>query len=969
MSSLTNVNNNAAVVVVGRTAPVPPGQQMASKSIPVVLATDQSPVPVVEQNKIASEVALSLLGIPRSEVALGIFADVNTYDVNPTEWSLQPDIRQELAASTESTYEGFNGVQGWGIKHIPEESGALIEAPADKIAVLTSKRFFRYQPGRVSAATFGIKTSVIPGDPNGLIRNPTIRKYGAFDNYDGYYWETRDTGKGDQLAVIRRTSSLLVENPITFGTALGQQTDDYGVIGEPNGVPGDLVVLRDGLVHVHAAVYDPSLLKAETFHSISTIVSNTLTLNIADGELFNGQHVSYETTETSAISGLVKQKIYKVISKTTPSAGTYTIELSEIDNSTAITLGAVTGIHKLKTPVPFIFPAIATESAGDVMWPLQRTFDINRNTLQTPVGYIDTTKDISTTVDNIKSITNGSLELHWANWVKWNVNPEFYRVYEFRVPRSRFSGDFLNGVQETDTTKAHPVLYSDLVRTGAGDDTIKRPGQPVIDEASNTALTKDSIWDLDFTKVTMQKIEYSWYGAVGALFLAYVPVGPGEARWARVHHMRCSNQLKVPSLGNATLPITYLVYGGGSENRYGYPNAAAGGKRLPNQFNTYSQYIVKYGASYYIDGGDRGTVRLYSYSSPNATEVYGSKYRMKTTSIVGGLEPYLVMDTTAPYNTNPPISDFYMNATILTNDPVDQGIKVIWVDSANKRLYLNKVLNSAMGAVRIDALVDRPQIAYGLKTKTHITSSQGSAVRNRVQVYPTRLAVGSAGSSTVSVQLRKNPTFQTYSAYSGTLTLDSATIHILRPEGQPTPLTLSSTPTFADGASAYGWLRAYFTDDPNQQKFSVLGLLRRVGSGYTFTAETSFSREIRLVESFLHAKNYDNDGMIVTSQPIESELERLSSVKIVNELRTPIPGSGTQITTFYVGSGGQQFDLSPYFDYNKDYLSYPLTNKIDSLYLTSVSVDKYLNIDISGDPTGSPVLRSSVLASLTWEEQ
>ena len=28
------------------------------------------------------EVALSLLGIPRSEVALGIFADVNTYDVN-----------------------------------------------------------------------------------------------------------------------------------------------------------------------------------------------------------------------------------------------------------------------------------------------------------------------------------------------------------------------------------------------------------------------------------------------------------------------------------------------------------------------------------------------------------------------------------------------------------------------------------------------------------------------------------------------------------------------------------------------------------------------------------------------------------------------------------------------------------------------------------------------------------------------
>ena len=90
MSSLTNINNNTRVVNVGRTTPVAPGQQPASKSIPVVLATDQSAIPVVEQNKVQSEVSLSLLGIPRSEVALGIFADVNTYDVNPSEWSSSP---------------------------------------------------------------------------------------------------------------------------------------------------------------------------------------------------------------------------------------------------------------------------------------------------------------------------------------------------------------------------------------------------------------------------------------------------------------------------------------------------------------------------------------------------------------------------------------------------------------------------------------------------------------------------------------------------------------------------------------------------------------------------------------------------------------------------------------------------------------------------------------------------------------
>ena len=80
----------ASKVSVGKTSPVPLGQQPAANSLPVVFAEDQAPIPVEEQNKIQSEVALSLLGIPRSEVALGIFADVNTYDVNPSEWATFP---------------------------------------------------------------------------------------------------------------------------------------------------------------------------------------------------------------------------------------------------------------------------------------------------------------------------------------------------------------------------------------------------------------------------------------------------------------------------------------------------------------------------------------------------------------------------------------------------------------------------------------------------------------------------------------------------------------------------------------------------------------------------------------------------------------------------------------------------------------------------------------------------------------
>lgn len=981
MSSLTNVNNNAAVVVVGRTAPVPAGQQTASKSIPVVLASDQSPVPVIEQNKIQSEVALSLLGIPRSEVALGIFADVNTYDVNPTEWASTPQIRQDVTSASEPAYANFGGVQGWGLKHVPQESGALIEAPADKVSVLTSKRFFRYQPGRVSSATFGIKTSVIPGDPNGDVRNPAIRKYGSFDNFDGYYWETRDTGKGDQLVVVRRTTSLINENPLEFGI---DQTDDSGIIGSeptaetPAGVAGDLVVLRDGLVHVHAAVYDPSLLKEETLHTIDNIAGGTtLTLTVSEGLLNVGQHVTYETSQTNPITNLVKQRIYKVLTRNyTAPAATYTITLAQVDSSVAIaSLGSVTGTHSLKTPVPFLFPVLGGAGTGDIMWPLARDFTLERVALGAAIGFVNTAAiDISTTKADIDKIIDGTtypLESHWASWILWNVKPEFYRVYEFRVPRSRFSGDFLDGVGGTD---AHQVYYSDVVRTGAGNDTVKRPGQAVQDEAAGVDLTTDSIWNLDFGKVTMQKIEFSWYGAVGALFLAYVPVSNGEARWIRVHHLRCSNQLKVSSLGNPTLPITYLVYGGGSETRYGYSNAEGLGKRRQSEFGTFSQFIVKYGASYYIDGGDRGTVRLYSYSSPTGAEVYGSKYRMRTSSVTGGNDPYLTINEASPYNSNPVVSDFYMGATVITTDAVDQGIKVVWVDGPNKRLHLNKPLNSLTGVVRLDVLVDRPQIIYGVETKTEIISSQGSRVRNRVQAYPTRLASGAGGSGTVSLQLRKNPIFQSFDVFSGNAILDEGFVHILRPQSQPTSLTAATVPTtMAIGAAVYGWFRGFFTDDSNQKMFAVLGILRRVAaSTYTFTATDSYSRQVRITGSFLYAENYDNDGTITPSsyRPSKTELERLSSIQVVDDVRTPIPGTGKQITSFYISQGGEQFDLSAYFDYNKDYLSFPLTNEIDSLFLTCTSVDRYINIDGIGDPESSTTtLRLSVLASLTWEEQ
>ena len=92
----------------------------------------------------------------------------------------------------------------------------------------------------------------------------------------------------------------------------------------------------------------------------------------------------------------------------------------------------------------------------------------------------------------------------------------------------------------------------------------------------------------------MWKIEFGWYGAIGARFYAYIPSGAGEARWIVVHTLVIENQLGQPCLQDSYFRFKYSV------NIQDTANI-----RTP-------QYIYKYGASYYIDGGDEGTSEQFS---------------------------------------------------------------------------------------------------------------------------------------------------------------------------------------------------------------------------------------------------------------------------------------------------------------------------------------------------------------------
>ena len=1535
MATNTNVNNNSAVVVVGRTAPVPTGQQPAEKSIPVVVASDQEAIPVEEQNKQQSEVALSLLGIPRSEVALGIFADVNTYDVNPSEWTAVPEQTITLPAggttgtATANEYSEMPGGQDWGLGHVPAEAGALVEAPANENSILTSKRFFRYQPGRVSAGTFGVKfgrapyttanaesTAFYPGGAvsdngktyllsslNRQIQNPSVKKYGVFDKFDGYYYESINEGRGDNFTCVRRTQSLIQQknetyfyepdpaktNARQFGV---NQYEDYGnmeVSGEFYYYHGDAVILRDGLLNIHAGLFDQSLLKdkreiyigaqggnattdqdgtgdeeilldpyekhikdfsynndtgvcqvtttsdhgfkegdsvtlkdvlltcntgaklypnkyAQTlfrveskagnvlkvflgksfydspgaggyngfdgFHVTNDYNANTGTLkkvtnNVANtvdiagwvydgvsgvatvtfdsditwmlegsrvrmgvsvtlgnsktfpeakdpdvfyvrrrvdartvelqigkqavsgidpssngyvsggtlqqyldnnipesgGDVYSIQDFDYIVDPTSSdfgyafittsatntvvandridLSGIEtnctykpKPKVYPAkddedtfpIENVTSNTFQFTLTTSTIvhthtqftgrctslglrkgsgvylyknkkqtnsaefnafgsganitnslvdggiyyvskvlgsrikltraaeGDSNTFTLGATqiytnsqitpiemnsgsrvsfkltpdqtagtgngsdggvyynptTGIMRIKivghgletgdlikiddyslvftcgldvgngahgeehryprsfnpnldgtndpggnptentrapdpvsgkwipvtvtdndnftvqvlanvpstnttdhrfvrsdancisfkkntpyvvTPAPFILPDTTefayrgtTESDPQVItglnpygcFPYRYSYG---TAIADKVGYITTDISLNSPA-NATSIRNDIDDVNnklLKEWVYNHVKPEHWSVYEYRVPRSRFSGEKVHGLAEGSEALGTEVLYSDVVYSQGAQNF---PGQRVIDKTTGNTLVSASSWNLNPENVTMYKIEFSWYGAVGALFLAYVPLDSGEARWVRVHHLRASNQLKVASLGNPTLPITYYVYGGGTQYSYGYKND----RRTDNTIgysNSYSEFLVKYGASYYIDGGDRGTVRLFNYATPVSSDVYGSRLRFNITS--GNNygdgndinDPFPYLNFAGATNTNgPTVNDptFYMGATIITPNR-EPNVKVSWVNGS--KVYLSKPISASQSG-DFFLVLDRPNILVGLNCRDKV-----NGVRNRIQVYPTRLSIGNSNQP-ATIKLIKTPLFQTKDATnpdsnagSGGADGDFQTLYTngngltVGSIGRATELAgaqipATSKPYLENLTSTYGYFRAYYEGD-NGNIFTVFGLLQRNASGtYLFNTNEKFSANIVIYGDFLRAGEFREpnpganglDGSVVnpTSEPLTS----LSAIAVSDEQRTPIPGTGQTITTLFTPSNsGEQFPLQQFFDYNKDYLSFPLTDEIENLFIVG-SVNRLYS---------SSAPETEINAAITWEEQ
>ena len=206
-----------------------------------------------------------------------------------------------------------------------------------------------------------------------------------------------------------------------------------------------------------------------------------------------------------------------------------------------------------------------------------------------------------------------TIESRDGSYIEWGIsNPT--DQYVFRIDKGNFSIVRRSSIPLNSTALERSGLeLSDQVYIASGE---PYNIDPDTDEdrkywTTNIPSTKfngdplngngPSGYNLQPERVTMYKIEFGWYGAIGARFYAYIPTGNGDARWVVLHTLVIENSLGQPCLEDSYFRLVYTV-------------------DVYNQSSLYEpQSITKYGASYYIDGGDEGTVQIYSTSSGQKT--------------------------------------------------------------------------------------------------------------------------------------------------------------------------------------------------------------------------------------------------------------------------------------------------------------------------------------------------------------
>jgi len=193
---MPDIEEGQQIVTVGRSQPIAAGQATMANSLPVAIASDQTPIPILDNLSAPSEVHDDLLGNPRIQSSLQLWDSTNIIAIDPKLWQISANATGTPDYST--------------VTHLPQESGAQLlintNAPNATLVQLQSRLVFPYQTGRITDVSFGVS----------MLRNTNAtHELGIFDGKNGYILRII----GDNVFFVRRTNSG--ESPQNHGAGAG----------------------------------------------------------------------------------------------------------------------------------------------------------------------------------------------------------------------------------------------------------------------------------------------------------------------------------------------------------------------------------------------------------------------------------------------------------------------------------------------------------------------------------------------------------------------------------------------------------------------------------------------------------------------------------------------------------------------------------------------------------------------------
>jgi hypothetical protein len=545
------------------------------------------PVPVEEQFPDISPVSNTLLGVPRAEEQLSLFSDVSTYGLDEDNWVKY--IYSNHGVHPREWYYRRNPVYG------NRSETEFVEETNEQALYLKS---FPTQYGYSASPRWGNTTDTVPSPSTTHVLYMKFiamgkflfEKYNSIPEYKEYAARN----------FIDRTIKIIDSNDEEVVIT----TESFEYDAQARDFTSSPPQLND-TSNYYTVDYGPI---TETSNAFAKIEAWTMVWQGIISEEFQLPVVS-DVDGNSVISFLDKNAIRVFLTQETRPGGSTNIErfgLIESKQTFRYQPGRISGFTfgtRMKTP---------GERSSDVI-----EWGCGNNTDE----YIFQLRGIEWSI-----IRRSTIPLGKALLERQGLDEDAERlVYPVRLDNDQ---QVQEGVGEKGThweTKISRDRWNGDSLLGTG-----RSG-----------------YTISFENVTMYKIEFSWYGAIGAKFYAYVPTGNGEARWILLHTFVIENGMGEPVLNNPDLKFRYLLY------------------NTDTEFVTSPSYVYKYGSSYYIDGGDEGTVRLTSFTG-------NTKTFTERTPIVGLL----------PKN----------KITNSTNDLIEN----------NKRIFPEKISVNSTQAARID---------------------------------------------------------------------------------------------------------------------------------------------------------------------------------------------------------------------------------------------------------------------------